>query len=84
MTALPLEADVQVHREPPLAHHAPEKSGQERPETLNFCSELEALGVGFESKCPHNSGSFSSAEALEKKFADCVAGRQTYEPEVAV
>ena len=31
-----------------------------------------------------NSGAFSGAEALEKKFADCVADRAGFEPAVAV
>jgi hypothetical protein len=38
----------QTYREPPLDNHAPEKSGQERPEEPKSCSEIESLGLGLE------------------------------------
>jgi hypothetical protein len=56
-----LPAFRDTHREPPLDNHAPEKSGQERPEEPKSCSEIESLGVGFERKRARNSGFFSSA-----------------------
>src|SRR5260370_754975 len=73
MSASPSEADSEMHREPPLDNHAPEKFGKERPKGSNSCSESESLGVGFETKCAGNSAGFSRAQAPEEKFADCVA-----------
>jgi hypothetical protein len=57
----PYQHVIDVHREPPLDNLAPEKFGQERPRRPKSCSEMEVLGVGFESKCARNSGIFSRA-----------------------
>jgi hypothetical protein len=50
-----LTAFRDTHREAPLDNHAPEKSGQERPEEAKSCSEIEWFGVGFERKGARNS-----------------------------
>jgi hypothetical protein len=52
VAALPAFRDTR--REAPLDNHAPEKSGQERPEESKSRSEIESLGDGFERKRARN------------------------------
>ena len=75
---------LDVHRKRPLDHHGPENARRKRPDGPILEAICAAHGGSFQRESARKSDLSPGPKAPERRFADLMTGRQTFEPEVAV